>query len=101
MDKEKSVINFTKMRMIAGVFTEIQKYQQTRYRFVPIPQVADMIKNRRVNMVRCETVVHLQPHKIANVRVCVQDQNELYEKSFLAEVSTRQSTLTSSKDVNP
>jgi hypothetical protein len=43
MDEAQTLINFTKMRMIAAVFTAIEKYQEKPYPFLPVPPVADSI----------------------------------------------------------
>jgi len=48
LDENNTAINFEKMRMIAGVFLNIQKYQQQQYNFKEISTIREYLNNTLV-----------------------------------------------------
>lgn len=51
LDAGKSIINFTKMRMISSTFREIHKYQQRPYSLLPVLPIIDYLRTRKIILV--------------------------------------------------
>jgi len=63
---EESVVNFQKMRMLAGIFKSISEFQRHSYNFTPVPQLQKYLL-----------------HGVAPE----QNDNELYKLSYQCEIS--------------